>query len=89
MRPEYCAHLREALVGGRYGSVATLELGERSPFLPDWLAKWDAWGQNYVRLMPEQRAYVLQVEKAFPKSDARIRLYLRAETGPAVPEPVL
>jgi hypothetical protein len=89
IRPEYGVVLRQALVGGRYGSVVTLELGERSPFLPDWLAKWDAWGQSYVRLMPEQRAYSLKAEKAFPKSDARIRLYLRAETGPAVLEPAL
>ncbi len=39
---------------GRYRSVVTLALGERSPFRPEWLAKWDAWGQNYVRAMDEE-----------------------------------
>ena len=80
MGPEYDAALRTALASGRYASVVTLALGEGSPFLPDWLAKWDAWGQNYVRMMsrPQTAApYVLESERAFPASDAQIRIFVR------------
>jgi hypothetical protein len=80
MRPEYDAVLRTALASGRYASVVTLALGERSPFLPDWLAKWDAWGQNYVRVMSQPQTaapYVLESERAFPASDAQVRIFVR------------
>jgi hypothetical protein len=53
--PEYGAALEQALASGRFRSVVTLELGPASPFLPDWLAKWDAFGQNYVRAMTERK----------------------------------
>jgi hypothetical protein len=80
MGPEYDAALRTALASGRYASVVTLALGEGSPFLPDWLAKWDAWGQNYVRMMSQPQTaapYVLESERAFPASDAQIRIFVR------------
>jgi hypothetical protein len=80
MGPEYPRLLREALGPGRYGSVVTLALGERSPFLPDWLAKWDAWGQNYVRAMNDLQAaepYVLESERTFPAGDAQVRIFMR------------
>jgi 4-amino-4-deoxy-L-arabinose transferase-like glycosyltransferase len=79
MGPEYDRALRAALDPGRYGSVVTLALGKRSPFLPDWLAKWDAWGQNYVRMMSDPRTaepYVLDSERAFPASDAQVRIFV-------------
>jgi hypothetical protein len=80
MGPEYLLTLREALAPGRYGSVVTVALGERSPFLPDWLAKWDAWGQNYVRVMSDPKTaepYLLESERTFPASDAQIRIFVR------------
>jgi hypothetical protein len=80
MGPEYLRTLRAALAPGRYGSVVTLALGARSPFLPDWLAKWDAWGQNYVRMMSDPQTaepYLLESEKTFPASDAQIRIFVR------------
>jgi hypothetical protein len=82
--PEYGAALQRALGSGRFRSVVTLELGPRSPFLPDWLAKWDAFGQNYVRAMaaPESQAdYLLASERAFPASDATVRIFVRREAG--------
>jgi hypothetical protein len=76
--------LKQALSSGRFRSVVTLELGPRSPFLPDWLTKWDAFGQNYVRAMaqPEaQEAYALATERAFPESDARVRIFFRRDSS--------
>jgi hypothetical protein len=79
MRPEYARLLRQALATGRYGSVVTLALGDRSPFLPPWLAKWDAWGQNYVRAVDEhagESGYVLRADRAFPGDDALVRIFV-------------
>jgi hypothetical protein len=78
--PEYGSTLRAALAPRRYGSVVTLALGAHSPFLPNWLAKWDAWGQNYVRMMSDPQAaepYVLDSERTFPGSDAQVRIFVR------------
>jgi hypothetical protein len=75
MRPEYASTLHDILVSGRYAVVITVELGPSSPFLPDWQARWDAWGQNYVRAMQAQGVYVLRDEAAFPESDAKVRIY--------------
>lgn len=80
--PEYDRVLREALASGRYGSVVALALGSRSPFRPDWLAKWDAWGQNYVRAVESEAAeqgYVLRSERSFPEEDARVRIFVPRE----------
>ncbi|HET6897525.1 MAG TPA: hypothetical protein VFK70_04220 [Vicinamibacteria bacterium] len=85
MGPQYGAALAKALDGGRFRSVVTLELGPASPFLPDWLAKWDAFGQNYVRAMTESRGgpdYVLASERGFP-DDAKVRIYVRRDGDPA------
>jgi hypothetical protein len=82
MGPEYDAVLREALASGRFRSVVTLELGPRSPFLPDWLAKWDAFGQNYVRAMAQaegQTPYALESQRAFPASDAKVHIFIRRD----------
>jgi hypothetical protein len=79
MRPEYAQVLRQALATGRYGSVVTLELGDRSPFRPSWLAKWDTWGQNYVRAVDEhagEGGYVLRTDRAFPAEDAVVRIFV-------------
>ena len=82
MGPEYAAVLGEALARGGFRSVVTLELGPRSPFLPEWLAKWDAFGQNYVRLMGEEQGeYVLESERAFPASYAKVRIFVRRDGG--------
>jgi len=81
MRPEYERALREALSGGLYVRVVTLEFAEGSPFLPDWLAKWDKWSQNYVRCMPLQDGWSLRAEQTFPGSGARVRVYARRERG--------
>jgi 4-amino-4-deoxy-L-arabinose transferase-like glycosyltransferase len=83
--PEYGAALEKALASGRFRSVVTLELGPASPFLPDWLAKWDAFGQNYVRAMTERENtadYTLESERAFPASDAKVRIYVRRDSQP-------
>ena len=82
--PEYDVALREALASGRFRSVVTLELGPASPFLPQWLAKWDAFGQNYVRAMARPEAqvdYALASERAFPESDATVRIFVRRDAG--------
>jgi len=71
--------LLDALDRGSYAAVITFRWGPRSPFLPEWLAKWDAWGQNYVVLMQEQDRYLLASERTFPDSDAAIRIYLPGE----------
>jgi hypothetical protein len=84
MGPQYDAVLRDALASGRFRTVVALELGSRSPFLPDWLAKWDAFGQNYVRLMAlpaAQVEYALESERAFPQSDAKVRIFVRRDPG--------
>jgi hypothetical protein len=84
MGPQYDAVLRDALASGRFRTVVALELGSRSPFLPDWLAKWDAFGQNYVRLMAQPAAqveYALESERAFPQSDAKVRIFVRRDPG--------
>jgi hypothetical protein len=88
MRPEYAERLGEALGSRRYGSVVTLALAESSPFRPPWLAKWDAWGQNYVRAMDEQAGesgYVLQAERSFPADEAVVRAYVPASRPGAAP----
>lgn len=80
--PEYGAALRGALTSGRFRTVVTLEIGPRSPFLPDWLAKWDAFGQNYVHAMAEPEAqvdYVLESERSFPASDVTVRIFARRD----------
>jgi 4-amino-4-deoxy-L-arabinose transferase-like glycosyltransferase len=85
MGPQYGATLEKALADGRFRSVVTLELGPASPFLPDWLAKWDAFGQNYVRAMAEREEtadYTLASERAFPAGDARVRIYVRRDSPP-------
>jgi hypothetical protein len=77
--PEYDRLLRQAVASGRYGSVVTLGLGSRSPFRPDWLAKWDAWGQNYVRATDSHAAelgYALRAERAFSGDDAIVRVFI-------------
>ena len=82
--PEYTAALQRALSGGRFRSVVTLELGPASPFMPDWLAKWDAFGQNYVHAMTARETpagYTLESERAFPASDAKVRIYARRDAG--------
>jgi hypothetical protein len=79
MRPEYAQVLRRALATRRYRSVVTLALGEKSPFRPPWLAKWDAWGQNYVSAMGDQAGesgYVLRAERSFPGDEAVVRVYV-------------
>jgi hypothetical protein len=78
-RPEYAQLLHQALATGRYGSVVTLALGDRSPFRPAWLAKWDAWGQNYVRAVDEhagESGYALRADRAFPGDDAVVRIFV-------------
>jgi 4-amino-4-deoxy-L-arabinose transferase-like glycosyltransferase len=75
MRPEYATTL-DAALAGRSPTVVAFELGERSPFLPDWMARWDAWGQNYVEVMKAQAGYALAAERAFPDSDATVRVYV-------------
>jgi len=67
--------LLDALDRGGYAAVVTFRWGPRSAFLPDWLAKWDAWGQNYVVLMQEQDRYLPVAERAFPDADAMVRVY--------------
>jgi hypothetical protein len=77
MGPEYGLVLRRALEAGRYRSVVTLALGERSPFRPDFLAKWDSFGQNYVVAMAEQHVgYRLLSERPFPEGDAVVRIFV-------------
>jgi hypothetical protein len=79
MRPEYAQLLRQALATRRYGSVVTLTLGDRSPFRPPWLAKWDTWGQNYVRAVDEhagESGYALRADRAFPGDDAVVRIFV-------------
>lgn len=78
MRPEYGELLREALAGGRYQTVVTLALREDSPFRPAWLAKWDAWGQNYVHAADElhrEGALALRAERSFPQDRAQVRVF--------------
>lgn len=78
--PEYDVHLQEALTSERYRSVVTLRLGPHSPFRPDWLAKWDAWTQNYVDAAERHVAaggYSLISERAFPEDDAIVRVHVR------------
>src|SRR4029453_17759506 len=70
MRPEYASTLRDTLASGRYPVVITLEAAPGSLLLPDWLAKWDAWGQNYVRSMQAQEAYVLRAQVSLPQTAA-------------------
>lgn len=83
--PEYDVLLRRALASGRYRSVVSLRLGPRSPFRPDWLAKWDAWGQNYVEAADRQGAqggYAWILERSFPEDDAVVKILAPAATRP-------
>jgi 4-amino-4-deoxy-L-arabinose transferase-like glycosyltransferase len=75
MRSGYDVLLRQALSGGRYARVVALQLGEESPFLPDWQAKWDKWAQNYVARMPSQAGWDLRSQRVFPGSAASVRVY--------------
>jgi hypothetical protein len=77
MRPGYASILDARLIRAPQ-SVVAFELGSRSPFLPDWMARWDAWGQNYVTLMKAQPGYTVTAEKLFPGSDAAVRIYARS-----------
>jgi hypothetical protein len=77
MLPEYAPTLHRTLASGRYRCVVTLRLGPHSPFLPDWLSRWDAWAQNYVELMENQTTYVVAAESRFPESDATVRVYTK------------
>jgi hypothetical protein len=76
MRPEYATLLEAQLAKARY-TVVTFEIGPRSPFMPDWMTRWDAWGQNYVRAMKAQPGYTVTAERAFADSDTRVRVYTR------------
>jgi hypothetical protein len=75
LRPEYATTLAAALDRGS-PSVVAFELGGRSPFLPGWMARWDAWAQNYVTVMKRQAGYAVAAESAFPSSDAVVRVYV-------------
>lgn len=75
LRPEYATTLAAALDRGS-PSVVAFELGGRSPFLPGWMARWDAWAQNYVTVMKRQAGYAVAAESAFPDSDAVVRVYV-------------
>jgi hypothetical protein len=77
MRPEY-ATLLAARLATTKAIVVAFELGGHSPFLPDWMARWDAWAQNYPTLMKTERGYALTAERAFPASDAVVRIYDKA-----------
>jgi hypothetical protein len=77
MRPAYATTL-DARLAGASDTVVAFELGERSPFLPDWMARWDAWAQNYPKVMRAQPGYTVVAEKAFPNSDAVVRIYVRS-----------
>ena len=77
MRPEYATTL-DARLAGSSATVVAFELGPRSPFLPDWIARWDAWGQNYPKVMRAQAGYAVAAEKAFPDSDSVVRIYVRS-----------
>lgn len=71
----YARELEAALWNGRYDRVVTLEIPPGSPFLPDWMLRWDAWGQNYVALMVRRERPPLRAERSFPGSDVRVRVY--------------
>lgn len=77
MRPEYATTLATRLTGTS-ATVVAFELGEHSPFLPGWMARWDAWAQNYVKVMKAQAGYTVAAEKAFPDSDAVVRVHVRS-----------
>jgi hypothetical protein len=77
LRPEYATTL-DARLAGRDVTVVAFELGPRSPFLPEWMARWDAWAQNYVQVMKAQPGYAVAAEQAFPDSDAVVRIHVRS-----------
>ncbi len=83
--PEYDRLLQQVLATKKYGSLVTLRCGEGSPFRPAWLAKWDAWGQNYVLAADRVAAnagYVLRSERAFSADQARVRIFTPRRPGP-------
>ncbi len=84
-RSDYDVSLLQALATGRYRCLVTLRLGEHSPFRPAWLAKWDAWGQNYVEAADRRAAeggYLLTSARSFPEDDAVVRIFARSAARP-------
>jgi hypothetical protein len=77
MTPEYDRVLAAALRDPGYDRIVTLAISKNSPFSPDWLWRWDAWGQNYVVAMERQRLYAVTADQAFPESGVRVRVYAR------------
>jgi hypothetical protein len=77
MTPDYDVRLKAALDTGGYDRVVTLQIAPDSVFLPDWLRRWDAWGQNYVVAMEHQPPWRTVTEQPFDESKVRVRLYAR------------
>jgi len=79
MTPDYDQRLEIALGSGGYDRVVTLEIAPDSVFLPDWLKRWDAWGQNYVLAMERQTSWQVVAEQAFEASKVRVRIHARPQ----------
>jgi hypothetical protein len=77
MTPEYAPILDRSLRSSTYDRVVTLAIPPGSAFCPDWLRRWDAWGQNFTLLMARQSTYRLVADRAFPEADVRVRVYSR------------
>ena len=81
LTPPFTRALERTLSEERPDCVVSLELSRDSPFLPDWLARWDAWGQNYVRLMLRQPGFEVSAERRCPTEAAVVRVH-RPRTRP-------
>jgi hypothetical protein len=88
MTADYDRALEAALGPDGYDRIVTLRIPPGSVFMPDWLTRWDAWGQNYVALMERQSRYPLIAEQDFPETAVKVRLYARpprSREHPAAP----
>ncbi len=75
LTPLFAPSLARALSEMRPDCVVSLELARSSPFLPGWLARWDAWGQNYVQLMLRQPGFEVGAQWSYPTESATVRVY--------------
>jgi 4-amino-4-deoxy-L-arabinose transferase-like glycosyltransferase len=81
MTPHYGVALSQALRDGAFDDVVCLRIAPDSVFSPEFLKRWDAWGQNYVTAMAEQPGFSVAAQRDFAEDGVLVRIY-RPTTAP-------
>jgi len=71
----YETRLDRWLADRHHFAVATLQVGERSPFnTPDY-RMFNSWRYNYVQAMEKLPGWQVTYERYYPSTDLRVKIY--------------